>query len=93
MAQGSKSTTDHDDIKKWVEERDGKPAVITREGNATELLRINFPDYDEENLQEIEWDKWFEVFDENELALLYQEKTKDGELSNFNKIVSRDSVS
>lgn len=91
MAQ--KNTTDHDVIKKWVEERDGKPAVIVNEGEKTELLRLNFPGYDEENLEEIDWDKWFEVFEDRELALIYQDKTRDGERSNFNKLVRRDSVS
>ena len=37
------------------------------------------------------WDDWFRSFDENELALLYQDETKDGEESRFSKLVSRDS--
>ncbi|HEX6982703.1 MAG TPA: hypothetical protein VF181_08070 [Balneolaceae bacterium] len=88
-----KNTTDHDVIKKWAESRDGKPAVIVNKGEKTELLRINFPGYSEDNLEEIDWDKWFDIFDSRDLALIYQEKTKDGKTSNFNKLVSRDNVS
>lgn len=87
-----KTTTDHNTIKKWAEARNGKPSVVTREGEETEILRIDFPGYDEENLQEIEWDEWFEIFDENDLALIYQDETKEGERSNFNKLVSRETA-
>lgn len=87
-----KSTTDHDTIKKWAESRNGKPAVITREGEETEILRIDFPGFAEENLQEIEWSKWFDIFDNNELAFVYQEETKEGQRSNFNKIVNRETA-
>ncbi|MEX2574541.1 MAG: hypothetical protein WD317_09600 [Balneolaceae bacterium] len=90
--QTNKTTTDHDLIKKWAESRNGKPAVVTSGDEETNLLRINFPGYSEENLKEIDWDKWFDVFDDNNLALVYQEKTKDGEDSNFNKIVSRENA-
>jgi hypothetical protein len=37
-------------------------------------------------LEEISWDEFFEQFDENELALVLEDK------SNFNKIISRDSA-
>jgi hypothetical protein len=54
------------------------------------LLRIDFPGYSgKDSLQEVSWDEFFEKFDEQGLALLYQEKTKGGQPSNFNKLVSR----
>ena len=43
----------------------------------------------EGKLEEISWEEFFEKFDEQELALVYQEKTADGKKSNFNKLVSR----
>lgn len=85
----SKTTTDHKTIRNWAEERDGRPAIVTREEEETELLRINFPGFAEDNLKDIDWKRWFEIFDKKELALVYQEETKDGEISNFNKIVVR----
>ncbi|MEX2404783.1 MAG: hypothetical protein WD625_11665 [Balneolales bacterium] len=89
MSQQSKTTTDHDAIKKWAESRNGKPSVVTRDGEETELLRIDFPGFSEGNLQEINWEKWLDIFEKNKLALIYQEETKKGDESNFNKIVSR----
>lgn len=38
------------------------------------------------------WDEWFRAFEDNKLALLIQEETASGERSNFNKLVSRQSV-
>jgi len=57
------------------------------------MIRLDFPGYSGEgSLEPIEWDEWFEKFDENNLALLYQEETAEGEKSNFNKLVSRDTA-
>lgn len=54
------------------------------------MIRLDFPGFTgEETLQPISWDEWFEAFDENGLALLYQDRTKGGQRSNFNKLVSR----
>jgi anaerobic selenocysteine-containing dehydrogenase len=87
----SKSTTDHSEIQEWAEKRDGKPAIVEgTDKNGGGLLRINFPGYAEDNLKEISWDEFFEIFDENNLQFLYQEKTKDGEESRFSKFVSRE---
>ena len=37
----------------------------------------------------IEWDDFFQTFDERKLAFLYQDKTKDGGTSRFFKFVRR----
>jgi hypothetical protein len=87
----SNTTTNHDEIKKWVEERGGKPAIVkgTEKGDSA-LLRIDYPGYSgEDTLEAIEWDEFFQIFDENKLAFLYQEKTQDGGESRFSKFVSR----
>lgn len=42
-------------------------------------------------MKEIPWDDFFEKFDENDLELVYQEKTAEGQKSNFNKLVHPDS--
>jgi hypothetical protein len=55
------------------------------------ILRIDFPGRgDDESLEEISWDEWFEAFESNRLAFLCQEETKEGEESRFSKLVSRD---
>lgn len=92
MAQ-AQSTTDHDVIRHWTEERGGHPATVKRtaEGGEPGILRIDFPGYSgEESLEPIEWDEFFEKFEESNLAFLYQEKTDDGQQSRFCKFVSRD---
>jgi hypothetical protein len=91
MASESKTTTDHETIRSWVEERDGKPASVrgTGDGDAG-VLRIDFPGgAGEDELEHISWDEWFEKFDQNNLAFLYQEEKKSGEGSTFFKLVNR----
>jgi hypothetical protein len=88
-SSSAKMTTDHDEIRQWVESRGGHPATVkrtTRSNQAAGVLRIDFPGFSgEESLKEISWDKWFETFDERKLAFLYQDKPK----SRFNKLVNR----
>ena len=82
----TKNTTDHDEIRRWVEERDGHPARV----EGTNLLRIDYPGFSgEQTLEQISWDEFFEIFDENKLAFIYQEETKDGGESRFSKFVER----
>jgi hypothetical protein len=89
------ATTDHEQIRRWVEARNGHPAVVrstqSRSAESAGLLRIDF-DQSEENLEEVSWDEFFETFDANELVFLYQDKTVSGRKSRFNKFVSRDAV-
>ena len=86
----SKTTTNHDEIRRWVEARGGRPAAVRDTGGNGDpgILRIDFGDQDE-GLEEISWDEFFEAFEENELAFLYQEETSEGEESRFNKFVRR----
>jgi hypothetical protein len=91
MASESSTTTDHETIRRWVEERDGKPASVrgTGDGDAG-VLRIDFPGgAGEDELEQISWDEWFEKFDQNNLAFLYQEEKKSGEGSTFFKLINR----
>jgi hypothetical protein len=87
------TTTDHDFIRRWVEERGGRPTRVKRTGGGDDpgILRIDFPGYSGEgSLEEIGWEEFFEKFEENELAFLHRDmKGDDGELDRFNKLVSR----
>jgi hypothetical protein len=92
MASESNTTTDHDEIRRWVEEHDGSPASVrgTENGDDAGVLRIDFPGgAGEDQLEHISWDEWFEKFDAEELAFLYQEQKASGEDSTFFKLVSR----
>jgi hypothetical protein len=84
-------TTDHNKIKRWAEERGGKPATVkdTEEDGHAGVLRIKL-DPKDDRLEEISWEEFFEKFDEAGLAFLSQDKTKDGKISRFHKFVSRD---
>ncbi len=86
----SKTTTDHETIKNWTEERSGYPARVheTAKWDDVGVLRIEFQD-PHEKLEKIEWDTFFETFENENLAFLYQEKTKGGDLSRFCKFVER----
>lgn len=90
MASEGNTTTDHDEIRRWAEERNAKPTRVrgTDDGG---ILRFDMPGYDPgDDLEEISWEEFFETFDDRGLALVYQETTADGEQSNFSKFVSRD---
>lgn len=88
----SRTTIDHEEIRRWVEERGGKPATVARTGGNEDagILRIDFPDRgDTDALREISWDEFFAAFDANELAFLHQDRTSDGKISRFSKFVRR----
>lgn len=89
QTHAAKRTTDHDTIRQWVEERQGRPAVVesTWDGNSG-LLRIDFGEEDE-SLAELSWDDFFRIFDESDIEFLYQEETANGETSRFFKFVEK----
>lgn len=80
-------TTDHTEIRQWIEERGGHPARVKGAGEGG-ILRVDFGK-PEDALEEIEWNDFFSIFDKNKLAFLYQEETEAGKTSRFNKFVSR----
>lgn len=82
----SETTTDHETIRNWAEARNGEPAKVDADGEDG-ILRLAFGQ-DDDALVKISWDEWFRIFEENDLALVYQEET-GGQKSQFNKIVSR----
>ncbi len=95
MSAEAQVTTDHEEIQNWVEERGGSPARVknTAKGGSGGLLRIDYPGFSgEDTLEKISWEEFFEAFDENNLAFLYQDETSDGKQSRFSKLVDRDSV-
>ena len=87
----AKTTTNHDEIRKWVESRGGRPTVVKgTEGRDGEgLLRIDFAEPDDK-LQPIDWETFFHTFDDRKLAFLHQDRTADGKESRFFKFVRRD---
>ena len=89
---GSRTSSDHDEIRRWAEERGAHPACVRGTGKkgGVGMIRLDFPGYTgEDKLQPISWEEWFEQFDRNGLALVFQEETAGGQRSNFNKLVKR----
>jgi hypothetical protein len=86
----AKTTADHDEIRRWAEQRGGRPARVkgTGGGGDAGLLRIDFGE-PEENLEPIDWEAWFDTFDRSGLVFLYQDEPE----SRFNKLVSRETAS
>jgi hypothetical protein len=89
----TKQTHDHQTIKDWATKRDAVPAKVKGTGKESDegVLRIHFPQKSENNddFEQIEWDDFFENFEENNLDLIYQDKKADGEISTFHKFVQR----
>lgn len=89
-------TTDHDEIRRWVEERGGWPTRVDAAGHKKGggILRIDFDEpggnADKDSLERISWEQFFDAFEKNNLAFLHQDETSDGQMSRFNKLVSRD---
>lgn len=95
MSAESQVTTDHAEIRKWVDERGGRPARVKDSAKEAGggLLRIDYPGFTgEDTLEAITWDEFFKTFEENNLAFLYQDETKAGKESRFSKLIDRDST-
>jgi hypothetical protein len=90
-----RTLVDHALIQQWAESRGAHPACVkgTEASDGTCMLRLDFPGYSGENtLQPIQWDQWFRVFDQRQLALIVEDKMADGTRSNFNKLVRREAT-
>lgn len=84
------TTTDHGLIRKWVEERGGRPARVkgTEDKGGEGILRVDFAEPDEK-LEQVSWEEFFHTFEDRELAFLHQDETGGGKTSRFFKFVHR----
>jgi len=94
--------TDHEAIRDWAAARMGFPAVVdtSAESGTQPLLRLVFDQhaYEDNDRPErpqnaggydlVEWDEWFKLFDEPELALVVA-RDVPGRRENFHEIVRR----
>ena len=61
----TKTATDHEEIRRWVQEHGGMPAAVRGTGDHGDpgVLRIDSPGgAGEEELRHITWDEWFRKF-------------------------------
>jgi hypothetical protein len=89
----TKKTVDHDEIREWVEAHHGHPAAVRADnsGLAAEPgeLRIDLPDAAaDEDLIPLSWDDWYDKFEGERLAFVYQERKASGDDSPSYKLVT-----
>ena len=91
MSDDLKYTVDHDEIKRWVERRGGRPAALGRLGRRITGLRVDFPEYRiKAALRPISWEGFFRAFEASRWGFVYEEETDPGQLSRFYRFVERD---
>lgn len=91
MAVEKRKTHDHYEIRSWIEQHGGHPACEygVGDGDAV-LLQIDFANgTDTKPQHRLDWDEWFETFEQQNLALLYQADMAPGEGAPFYKLVGR----
>ncbi len=75
-----RTTIDHETVRQWVERRDGHPAAVAPDApEEAGLLRILFPGDDDEHVERLDWETFFERFEDQELALVYREEVDLGD--------------
>jgi hypothetical protein len=70
-----KYTREHELIRRWAEERGGRPARVRGMGlrrDTATVLRIAFGPLPP-TWEALDWEAFFRAFDENDLAFLYEE--------------------
>ncbi len=94
MYDNVRVTTDHNEIRTWIEEHGGVPASVVDRETPSEnagILRIIFKgEPNPENLTIMSWDEFFTRFDQANLAFQYEKKVSRGKSSNFYKFLSCD---
>jgi hypothetical protein len=88
---GPRVTTNHEEIRQWVEDRGGRPVLLHLSGiSSSPSLSIIFSDSPSPtSSEELTWDDFFSKFDEQKLAFLYQDFTSDGAKSKFAKFITQ----
>jgi hypothetical protein len=79
----TKLTINHQEIQSWAEKLNAKPQLIDHQDSTGDKvgIRIDIPGHSDETYniraeeQEATWEKFFEIFDREELALEYYEDT------------------
>lgn len=84
-----KYTIDNDEIRAWIEERGGVPTTIKgmsedeEDGvESADMLHISF-DPNDPIMEEMDWEEFFERFENENLALVYDPEASDDEAHEF----------
>lgn len=81
MTNEQQRITDHDEVRRWAEERGGVPAALknTLAGDKAGVLYIDFPTYEKRNVDEMTWEEFFKIFDRQNLALVHDATPPGGD--------------
>lgn len=85
------TTTDHETIRRWIEERGSTAARVTESaGDDPGSLAVVPEDTDDDSIEKITWEEFFEVFEEEDLAFVYQTERDDPNERWFCRFVDRE---
>lgn len=84
------ATTDHGEIKEWMEKHQGTPSIIDQPNAAQDKIgiRVDFPGTADEaflaegKYRKATWDEFFSVFDERRLRFVYDNEFSGEDFSN-----------
>lgn len=93
MTENLATTTDHETIRRWMEEHGGRPAAVknTLAGDEAGVLYVDFPGALDKDVDELSWDGFFKIFDRQNLAFRYEEAQAPDERAPRWDLVDRDS--
>jgi hypothetical protein len=77
-------TIEHEQIIDWTQSRGGRPAINRESGNPSPVISFS-----NEANGAVSWEEWMSVFDRDEWAFIYQDRTSEGEPSLMWKIIPR----
>lgn len=83
-------TTDHEEIKHWVESHGGRPTAVRAMDGEVGVVRFNFKP-EAAPLQPISWNEFFTQFEQRKLAFVYEEEIPAGDEERYTKLVHRGS--
>jgi hypothetical protein len=87
--KSAKTTTNHDEVREFIEFLNGKPAAVrgTSDASGQAVLQIDL--MNDNSLDHLGWDEFFQLFDKNNLALRYVEPNNDGKIPQMFEFVQR----
>lgn len=85
------TTTDHETIRRWIEERGSTAARVTESaGDDPGSLAVVPEDTDDDSIEKIAWEEFFEIFEEEDLAFVYQTERDNPNERWFCRFVDRE---
>lgn len=85
ISKQSRNTKDHNEILEWAAKTGAEPAVVDRTGG---MLRFRFGKNRASTLDPVDWDEFFNIFDERGLEFIYDIKPR----SRFHKFVYPETI-